>query len=80
MKRNFDKATQILLPTFTVIGFLLTGLKMPQIGLLVSLISEIFWFYTAWQSWKKANQIGILITTIIVTIVLLFGVINYWFF
>jgi riboflavin transporter FmnP len=80
MKQKFDKATQILLPTFTVIGFLLTGLKKPQIGLIVSLISEIFWFYAAWQSWKKAKQIGILITTIIVTIVLLFGVINYWFF
>jgi riboflavin transporter FmnP len=79
MKRKFDNATQILLPVFTVIGFLLTGLKKPEIGLLISLISQIFWFYTAWQSWKKANQVGILITTSIVTVVLLFGVINYWF-
>ena len=79
MKQKFDKATQILLPTLTGIGFLITGLKKPEIGLVVSLVSQIFWLYTSWQAWKKAGQIGIFITTIITTAVLLFGVINYWF-
>ena len=79
MKQKFDKATQIILPTLTVTGFLLTGLKKPEIGLVVSLTSQIFWLYTSWQAWKKAKQIGIFITSIIVTVVLLFGVINYWF-
>jgi len=79
MQQKFDKATQILLPTLTATGFLLTGLKKPEIGLVISLVSQIFWMYTSWQAWKKAGQIGIFITSIIVTIVVLFGVINYWF-
>jgi len=79
MQRNFDKATQVILPILTVFGFLLTGMKMPQIGLVISLTSQIFWMYTSWQAWKKAGQIGIFITSIITTVVLFFGVINYWF-
>jgi hypothetical protein len=79
MKQKFDKATQILLPTLTGIGFLLTGLKRPDIGLVISLVSQIFWMYTSLQAWKKAGQIGIFITSIIVTFIVLFGVVNYWF-
>lgn len=75
-----DKATQILLPFFTIMGFLLTALKKPQFGLIFSLISEVFWLYASWQAWKKAKQIGIFITTLFITAIVLFGVINYWFF
>ncbi len=75
----FDKITQILLPTFTILGFLLTSLKRPALGLIFNLIAEIFWIYASWQAWKKAGQIGILITTVFITIILVYGVINYWF-
>lgn len=75
----FDKITQVMLPIFTILGFLLTALKKPAFGLIFSLISEIFWIYAAWQAWKKAGQIGILITTVFITIILIYGVINYWF-
>lgn len=74
----FNKTTQVLLPTLTILGFLFTSLKRPDLGLIFNLSAQIFWFYAAWQAWKKANQIGILITTFIITIVLLYGVINYW--
>jgi hypothetical protein len=77
-RRLFDAVSNICLPFFTILGFSLTALKMPQWGLVSSLISEIFWFYSAYRAWKDANQIGILITTAIVTLVLLGGVINYW--
>ena len=80
MKKNFDKISQVLLPVLTGTGFLLTGLKQPGFGLTVSLISQVFWLYTSWQAWKKAGQIGIFVTSIIVTMIVLFGVINYWFF
>jgi len=62
-----------------MLGFLLTGLKMPEYGLIANLISEIFWLYSSYRAWKEANQIGIFVTTILVTLVLLYGIINYWF-
>ena len=76
---GFHKATQVFLPTFTILGFLLTSLKKPQFGLIFNLIAQIFWLYAAWQAWKKAHQIGILVTTFFITIIVVYGVINYWF-
>jgi hypothetical protein len=76
----FDKITQVALPVFTVAGFALTSLKMPEWSVIVGLIAEIFWFYASWKAWKQAGQIGILITTVIVTIILIYGVLNYWVF
>ncbi len=64
---------------FTMLGFALTSLKMPEWGLVSNLASEVFWLYSAYRSWKEANQIGIFITTIIITFILVAGVINYWF-
>jgi len=75
----FNKATQVLLPTLSILGFLFTSLKKPQYGLIFSLFSEIFWLYSSWQAWKKAKQIGIFITTIFITLIIAYGVINYWF-
>lgn len=76
----FHKATQVLLPTLTILGFLLTSAKKPRFGLAFNLLAQIFWLYAAWQSWKKAGQIGILINTFFITAILIYGVINYWFF
>jgi hypothetical protein len=78
VKENFNKATQILLPVLTILGFFLTSIKNPETGLLFSLIAQIFWIYAGWQAWKKAGQFGIFITAILTTAVVLFGVINYW--
>lgn len=80
MKQKIDKASQILLPTFTVSGFLLVSLKLPQYGLPIQLASQIVWLYSGYQAWKKAGQIGIFITSLIVTVIVFFGIINYWFF
>lgn len=64
---------------FTMLGFLLTSFKHPELGLISNLTSEVFWLYSAYRSWKEANQIGIFITTIVITFILIGGVINYWF-
>ena len=64
---------------FTMLGFLLTAFKHPELGLISNLVSEVFWLYSAYRSWREANQIGIFITTIIITFILIGGVINYWF-
>ncbi len=66
------------LVVFTMGGFLLTALKMPQYGLVSNLISEIFWFYASYKAWKEANQFGVMITTLMITCILVYGVINYW--
>ena len=73
-----QKSTQILLPGLTILGFLLTSLKMPQYGIVINLVAQIFWIYAGWQAWKKASQIGIFINSVIVTVIILAGVINYW--
>lgn len=79
MKNLFNKATQILLPVFTILGFMFTSFKRPDLGLIFNLISEIFWLYSGYVAWKKANQFGIFLTTLIITAIVLYGVINYWF-
>ncbi len=70
---------QVGLVFFTILGALLTSLKFPQYGLISYLISEIFWLYSSFKAWKNANQIGLFITTIVMTFIILAGVINYWF-
>ena len=75
----FDKLTQFSLPTFTILGFLFTSLKKPEIGIIFNLISQVFWLYASWQAWKKAKQIGIFITTLLITVILIYGTLNYWF-
>jgi len=70
--------TQAGLIFFTMLGFLLTSLKMPQYGLAANLVSEIFWLYSSYKAWKEANQFGIFVTTVVITFILIAGVINYW--
>ncbi len=81
MKRlaTLNTLMQVGLVFFTMLGFLLTSLKLPQYGLIANLVSEIFWLYSSYKAWKEADQIGILITTIVITLILVAGVINYWF-
>lgn len=74
----FNQVTQVLLPVFTITGFALTSFKKPELGLIFNLIAQVFWLYASWQAWKKADQVGILITTFFITAVVAFGVINYW--
>ena len=76
---TLNSLMQICLVLFTSLGFLLTGLGLPRYGLVSNLIGEIFWLYSSYKAWKKADQVGMFINSIIITIVLLAGVINYWF-
>ena len=82
MKKYFTTniLVQVGLVVFTILGYLLTSLKIPQFGLIAALISQIFWIYSSHKAWKQAEQVGIFIVTIVITVIVLFGVINYWFF
>lgn len=77
-QRSLNSVMQIGLVGFTMLGFLLTSLKLPEYGLIANLFSEVFWLYSTYKAWKEANQVGMFINTLIVTAILIFGVINYW--
>jgi hypothetical protein len=76
--RAFNALMQVGLVGFTGLGFLLTALKLPQYGLVANLVSQIFWLYASYRAWKEANQIGIFLNTLMILVILLYGVINYW--
>ncbi len=75
---GLNTGMQIGLIVFTMAGALLTSLKAPEYGVAASLIAQIFWLYSSYKAWKEADQMGIFITTIMMTIILIYGVINYW--
>ncbi|GEM_PF-469714 len=79
LEKAFNTITQFALPTLTIIGFTLTASKNPRIGLLFNLVAQVFWVYSSYKAWKKAGQLGMFITSIIITVVVLYGLINYWF-
>ena len=76
---SLNTLMQIGLVTFTGLGFLLTSLKLPQYGLISNLVAQVFWVYSSYRSWREADQIGIFITSICITLILLYGIGNYWF-
>ena len=76
-KNAFNAVAQIALPILTISGFLLISLKRPSEGLMLNLLAQIFWIYSGYQAWRKGGQIGIFVTVVLTTVVILFGVINY---
>lgn len=78
MERIFNKSSQILIPLFTVLGFLLISMQRADLGLIFNMIAQPFWFYSTWKSYKEAGQYGLLLTTVIMTFILGYGLFNYW--
>ncbi|HTR18675.1 MAG TPA: hypothetical protein VMH91_01690 [Candidatus Paceibacterota bacterium] len=78
-EKIWNTIVQVCLPSLTVLGFFLTASKLPQYGVIVGLVSEIFWAYASYRSWKE-GQWGIAVTTTVVTIIFIYGILNYWFF
>jgi hypothetical protein len=81
MKKHFTFNTlvQFCLVFFTCLGFFLTSLKLPEYGLISNLIGQVFWIYSTYRAWKEAEQPGAFVNTIITTVIILAGIINYWF-
>jgi hypothetical protein len=79
MKRlTLNTVMQVGLVGFTGLGFLLTSLKLPQYGVIANLFAQIFWLYSSYKAWRQADQVGILIATLFITLILVGGVFNYW--
>jgi uncharacterized membrane protein (UPF0136 family) len=78
-ERIWNLIVQVCLPGFTILGFFLTALKLPQYGVIAGLFSEIFWAYASYRAWKE-GQWGIAITTVIATLIFAYGILNYWYF
>ncbi len=77
-KKIFNILSQFLLPAFTLGGQLAIALKVPQLGLVLNLLAQPFWLYSSWQAFKQAGQVGMLVNTIVFTIITAFGIVNYW--
>jgi hypothetical protein len=75
---TYNSLVQIAIVLFTIFGFLLTSFKLPEYGLIANLISQPFWIYSTYKSWKNADQIGTFINTLVITLILIWGVVNYW--
>jgi hypothetical protein len=78
MNKHVDALVQVGLVGFTGAGFLLTALKLPQYGLMVNLAGQVFWLYSSYKAWRGAGQIGMFIISVGVTLILIVGVVNYW--
>ena len=78
-KSLFNMVTQVAIPVLTVGTQIAIALKYPQWGLVINLVSQPFWIYSSWKAYKKAGQVGLLVTTIMVTIVICLGIVNYFF-
>ena len=79
LKSIWEKSVQVFLPGFTLLGFLLISMGMPEWGVVVSLGSQVFWLYSSYRAWHEAGQLGIFINTLLATMIFAYGVINYWF-
>ena len=78
-KSFFNTITQIAIPVLTVGTQIAIALKYPQWSLVINLISQPFWIYSSWKAYKKAGQVGLLVTTLMVTVVICLGIFNYFF-
>jgi len=78
-EKLLNHVTQFAIPLFTLGGQAAIAIKFPQYGLVLILLAQPFWLYSAWKSYKHAGQSGMLITSIAMTLLATFGVINYWF-
>jgi len=77
-KRLLNRTTQYVIPGLTICAQFAIALHYPEYGLILNLLVQPFWVYSGWKSYKEAGQIGIFVTSIILTIVMIFGVVNYW--
>jgi hypothetical protein len=71
--------TQILVPTMTIGAQLVLALGFPKYSLLINIISQPFWLYSAYRAHKEAGQTGLLITGLIFTFITVFGLYRFWF-
>ena len=77
-EKLFSNIAQFAIPGLTIGAQIATSLKFPQYGLIMNLLAQPFWFYSSWKAWRQAGQVGILLTTIIFTVITALGIINYW--
>jgi len=77
-EKVFNTITQFAIPIFTLGSQIVLSFKYPQWALLLNLLSQPFWLYSTWKSYKKVGQIGMFINTIAFTAITMVGLVNYW--
>lgn len=79
-EKAFDRVAQLAIPILTIGSQIIISFKLPQWGLVVNLLAQPFWLYSTWKSYKRVGQIGMFINTVLLTVVIIIGLINYWLF
>ena len=77
-ERLIDRVTQVVIPVLTIGAQILVSLKLPEWGIVVNLMAQPFWIYSTYRAYKKAGQVGLLINSVVFTLVLIGGLVNYW--
>ena len=77
-KKTLDLITQFAIPSLTIATQIAIAFKYPQWGLIINMLAQPFWIYSGWKAYKYAGQTGLFITTIIITLVIGYGIFNYW--
>lgn len=77
-EKIWNVVVQICLPAFTILGYFLVAVKLPQYGVIAGLFSQIFWAYASYRAWK-VGQWGLALTTAVLTVIFTYGIVNYWF-
>lgn len=77
-EKQINAIVQVAIPGLTITTQIAIALKYPQWGLTINMLAQPFWIYSGWKAYKQAGQIGLFITTIIITIIIGLGIINYW--
>ena len=78
IEKDFDILTKFALPAFTILAYSLIAIEKPEYGVIASLIAQPFWLYSSWKAYRKVGQSGMFWTSVIITIILIVGVFNYW--
>jgi len=78
-EKLFNLMSQFAMPGLTIMAQAAIALKFPEWGLIINMIAQPFWLYSGWKSYRQAGQIGFFIATIITTLIIGFGLVNYWF-
>jgi hypothetical protein len=77
LQRMFHFLAQIMVPVLTILSQGLIMFGQAEWGLLTNLISQPFWLYAGYKSYKLAGQIGIFIAVIFYTLISIFAFVNY---
>ena len=76
----FSTTIQVGLIALTLIGTMLIALELPEYGIVIQWVAQIFWLYNTYIIYRDDNtQWGMFVLSIIMALVIWYGILNYWY-